>query len=445
MKVDEVKQTDRLRGVIDLALRSVPDLRRNAETVDPVRPGGLPALLRRTRERLDWRRLPIIRPPASRPKNIIGGILKQFAVFVLLPTALAAAYFYVLASDQYITTAQFAVRGNVEPMDESAGGGAGSPVGGNTAGLIQKHNSQDSFIVKDYIQSQTLVSAVEKALHVSKMFSRREVDFWERYDPDQPVEELVKYWRKHVSARIEVISGIITLYVRAFTPEDALAIAKDVVARSETLINDISRRAQADMLAHAETEATKAQERLRKAHVALQTFRNRWGIIDPLKTAETTLTTIAAMRKDRYKAESDLIVLRGSNLDEKSRSVQNLVSLISALDQQIKKLTDQLTTDGANGADAANNMTRALLEYEELQIERTIATKLNESANLIVDRARVAAGKQQIFLATFVEPALPDDSLYPMRGRAILVVFFCCLVGWTSIALIIAGINDQRL
>lgn len=437
MKLDEVKQTDRLRGVIDIALRSVPDLRRNAETVEPVQPGRSVSLLRRARERLDWRRLPIIRRPAPRPKNIIAGVLKQFAWFVLLPTALAALYFYAFASDQYIATAQFAIRGNVEPVDDSSGG--------NFAGLIQKHNSQDSFIVRDYIQSQTLVSAMEDSLKVSKLFSRPEADLWERYDADQPIEELVKYWRKHVQTRIEVISGIITLNVRAFTPDDALTIARGVVARSETLINEISRRAQADMLVHAEADAARAQERLRKAHLALQTFRNRWGIIDPIKSAEATLTTIATLRKDRYKAESDLVVLRASALDEKSRSIQNLVSLMAALDQQIKKLTDGLTTDGATDADPGNNITRALLEYEGLQIERTIATKLNESANLLVDRARIASGKQQIFLATFVEPALPVDSLYPLRGHATLVVFFCCLVIWSSVAMIIAGINDQRL
>lgn len=437
MKVDEIKPTDRVRGMIDLALRSVPDLRRNAETVTPVAPDRLPVLLRRARERLDWRRLPGIRRPPSRPQNIIGGVIKQFAIFVLLPTLMAAFYFYAFASDQYIATAQFAVRGNVEPMEESS----------STAfvGLAQKHNSQDSFIVKDYIQSQTLVSAVEASLKVSTMFSRPGVDFWERYDTNQPVEELVKYWRHRVTTRIEPISGIITLNVRAFTPEDALVITRDVVARSERLINDISRRAQADMLAHAEGDAAKAQDRLRKAHLALQTYRNRWGIIDPAKTAEAMLTTIGGLRKERLKAESDLAVLRGSNLDEKARSVQNLVSLVTALDQQIKKLTDQLTTEAGTGPDITNNMTKALLEFEGLQVERTIAGKLNESANLMVDRARIAAGKQQIFLATFVEPALPGDSLYPLRGHAILVVFFCCLVVWSSIALIIAGINDQRL
>ncbi|NEU12165.1 capsule biosynthesis protein [Methylobacterium sp. BTF04] len=437
MNADEVKQTDRLRGVIDVALRSVPELRRNAETVEPVRDRRAPALLRKAQERLDWRRLPGLRPKQAKPLTVIASVTKQFLLFVVVPTAIIGIYLVAIASDQYIATAQFAVRGNVEPMEDASGS--------QFSDLIQKHNSQDSFIVKDYIESQSIVMKVEKSLQISKMFSRQEADFWERFDTSLPIEDLTKYWRHHVGARIDVISGIITLSVRAFRPEDALTIAKEVISLTETLINDISRRAQADLVSHAEADALRAQERLRNAHLALQKFRNRWGIIDPVKTAEATLTTVATLRKDKIKVESDLQVLRASALDEKSRGIQTLVATVAVLDQQIKRLLDQLTTDGMSGSDPSTNLTRALLEYEGLQVERTIASKLNESANLLVDRARIAAGKQQIYLAPFVEPALPVASLYPQRGRTLFVVFFCFLVGWSSIALVIAGVKDQRL
>jgi len=437
MSVDEVKQSERLRGVLDLALRAVPDLRRNAETVEPIATGRAPAFLRKASERLDWRRLPGLRPASSKPPNLIGDLVRNFSVFVLLPTLLLAVYFYGFASDQYIAESQFTVRGNVEPMEDGSVG--------QFADLIQKHNSQDSFIVKNYIQSQTLVAKLEESLKISAMFSRPEADFWSRYRPPQPIEELTKYWRQQVVARIDVISGIITLSVRAFTPEDALTISKAVIARTEVLINEISRAAQADLVAHAESDAARAQTRLREAHLALQTFRNRWGIIDPIKAAEATLTTLGSLRKDQLKAETDLQVLRGSNLDEKSRSIQTLVASLAAIQQQTKRLQEQLTTDGLTGTDPSNNMTRALLEYEGLQVEKTIAGKLNESANLMVDRARVAATKQQIFLATFVPPDLPIASLYPHRGYAVLVGFFCFLVVWSSMALILAGLKDQRL
>ena len=436
MNVDEVKQGERLRGIIEAARNALPEVRRNAETIEPIPDRKLPALLRQAREKLDWTRVPGLRPRPRKEENLLPVLIRRFSLFVLLPTAIVAVYLFVFASDQYIAEAQFAVRCNVEPM--------GDVNLGEFTSLIQKHNSQDSFIVRDFIHSQSMVELAEKELAVTKMFSRSEADFWARYNPPQPIEELTRYWRRHVEAQIDAISGVITLTARAFTPEDALAIAKQVVAKSEALINTISRRAQADMVEHALKDATEAQDRLKKAHLAIQHYRNRWGIIDPIKSAEATLITMTSLRKDKFKAENDLQVLRGSNLNENSRGIQVLVANIAAIDHQMKQLQDQLTSETA-GATGAPNMTQALLEYEGLLIERTIAEKLNESANTILDRARVSASKQQIYLATFVPPVIPTDSLYPRRGYGLIIAFFCFLVVWSSVSLVLAGIKDQRL
>ena len=108
-------------------------------------------------------------------------------------------------------------------------------------------------------------------------------------------------------------------------------------------------------------------------------------------------------------------------------------------------LPDGTQLTSANAAAGGQNMTEALLQYEGLLVERTIAEKLEESAHSLLDRARISASKQHIFLATFVPPVLPTDSLYPERGHSLLVSFFCFLVIWSSSALLIAGIRDQRM
>ncbi len=316
---------------------------------------------------------------------------------------------------------------------------------GQFTALIQKHNSQDGYIVRDYIESQAMVEDLERNIHISRMFSRSEADFWARFDPKDPIEELTKYWRKQVTADIDAISGVIRLSVRAFTPEDALLIAREVVTRSEVLINDISKRAQADMVAQSKADATAAEERLRRAHLALQTFRNRWGLIDPVKSAEGLMTTMLLLRKEKLKLESDLQVLRGSSLDERSRSIQTAAAQVAALDQQMKSLQDAMTTGGTTAsAEGQPSLTEALLAYEGLLVERTIAEKLEESAHVLYDKARISASKQQIFLATFERPVLPTESLYPERWRTTGVMLFCFIVLWSSFSLVRAGIQDQR-
>jgi capsular polysaccharide transport system permease protein len=437
MSFDDVKDDTREGEIVTFAASAMPELRRSAETIRPVpEKRSALALMASVRQRMDWTRLPGLGPREEDTSTYGSRIIRRVGLFVLLPTLVIGLYLFGFASNQYVAEAQFAVRGNVEPMENISLG--------QYTNLIQKHNSQDSFIVRDYIGSQTMVETLEKSIGISKMFSRPEADFWTRFDPTDPIEDLTKYWRKHVEAHIDSISGVIRLTVRAFTPEDALTITREVVARSETLINAISKRAQADMVAQAQADAATAQERLRNAHVALQSFRNQWGVIDPIKSAEGTLTTLNTLRKDKLKNENDLQVLRSSNLDERSRSIQTLVANGAAIDQQMKLLQDELTSAGA-AAGGGPNLTEALLQYEGLLVERTIAEKLEESASGMLDRARIAASKQHIFLATFVPPVLPTDSLYPERGHTLLVAFFCFLVIWSSCSLLVAGIRDQRM
>ncbi len=452
MNSDEVKQETRVRpspsvqSLMDLARRSVPDLRRNAETIEPVAPRKGRSLGRalvngdlvaRARRGLEWTRLPGLRPQEARPpERMVKRLFRSYALFVLAPTAVIGLYVFAIATPQYVVESQFAVRGNVEPM-------ASTDLGLHTD-LIHKHNSQDSFILRDYITSRPMVEAVNAKLGIEKMFSDDGIDLWARYRDGQPVEKLVRYWRQHVNPHIDAISGVIRLSVRAFKPEDAVAISQEVIARSETLINDISRRAQGDMIAQSKKEVEQAAERLKQARIGLQEFRNRWGIIDPVKSAESAMTTIEFLRKDKIKAENDLRVLRDSRLDEKTRGIQVLVATVGALDGQIKDLQNRLTTDGIV-ANSEHNLTQALLEYEGLMVEQTVAEKLHASMSLILDRARVAAAKQQIYLATFVPPLLPTYSDYPAPFYALFAALFCFTVVWSSFSLVRAAINDNRL
>lgn len=442
-KPRKVKQSEGLRELMKIAQNpgqelSKEDLRKDAQTLEPVKgkARGKPALLRQAREKMDWRCLPGLQARDDAPPQLSIILMRRIALFVLLPTALMALYLFVIASNQYVVQSQFAVRGNVEPMENTSMGEYGS--------LIQKHNSQDSFIVRDFIQSKAMVEKAEAALGISKIFSRDDIDFWARYRDPAPLEKLTRYWRTHVNPHIELLSGVIILTVRAFTPEDAVAISKKVIAESEALVNDIARRAQQEAIEFAQRDVDKAEERLKNAYRALQTFRNNWGLIDPIKTAENTFTTIEALKSEKLKAENDLRVLRDSKLDERTRGIQVLVATVGALEFQIKRLKDQLTTDGL-AAGAQNNITQALLEYETLKVEQMIAEKLHETARTVLDKARIAATTQHIYLATFEQPALPTYAVYPERWYTLFMSFFIFVVAWSVISLIVSGIKDARL
>ena len=430
MSVHDVKNRESIE-IVDLGSRLPADPVR----VAPRAPGRSSALA--VLNPVHWVRVVRAPVPEGRAPSPMVRLAKGFVGFVLAPTALVGLYLFLVAADQYVVEARFAVRGLTEPLANP--GGMTSAI--NVAGSSANHN-QDGFIVTSYIDSLPLVREADKALDLRAMFSRGEADVFNRLSPDVSPEDLVKYWRKRVITRVDAISGIITLEVRTFSPQDGVTLANYILQRSEELVNEISRRAREDSIVRNKEEVVKAEARLKAAHLALQNFRNRWGIIDPAKSAEATLQTLAGLRREKLKLENDLQVLRGT-LDDRSRSLQTIVATIQAVDRQITEQQAQLTS--SEGVGKATNATQAILEFEGHMIERTIADKIYESAQGMLDRARVMAEKQGVFLTTFVKPALPEDSLYPRRWSNLLTAFFSFFVLWTIGALLQAGVRDHRI
>ena len=70
-------------------------------------------------------------------------------------------------------------------------------------------------------------------------------------------------------------TGIIALSVKAYDPATAKKLAEAVLARSEALVNAMSRRAQDDAIALAMSEVKTAEARVSKAQVAMRAFRDR--------------------------------------------------------------------------------------------------------------------------------------------------------------------------
>jgi capsular polysaccharide transport system permease protein len=53
------------------------------------------------------------------------------------------------------------------------------------------------------------------------------------------------------------------------------------------------------------------------------------------------------------------------------------------------------------------------------------------------------AEQQNRYLATYVEPHLPEDSLYPARLQMVLLVLLCSALAWAIGVLIFYGIRDH--
>jgi capsular polysaccharide transport system permease protein len=355
----------------------------------------------------------------------------SLAVVVLFPVALAIVYYFFIAADQYIAEFRFALRA-VEPVRAEMGGifqgnVAPSPV------------SVDSYAVVQYLSSRDVIEDLGKTLDLREMFSRPEADWPARLDLPATIEELVRYWKNQVDAFYDISNGTIVVRARAFAPDDALRLAQGILASAEQLVNDLSARARRDTLRNSEREVRRAERRLKSALARLREFRDREGIIDPRKTADATQALAGRIRDEIVRTDTELSTVR-HYMRADAPSVRMLEARIQSLQSQLRSVESEVTDTEKSRSEV---LSRVMGSYERLESERNFAEKAYQHALEALDRARMNADRQQVYLAGFVQPSLPEEPLYPRRLRNVGVVLLLAGAVWLIGAFVVQTVREH--
>ena len=85
---------------------------------------------------------------------------------------------------------------------------------------------------------------------------------------------------------------------------------------------------------------------------------------------------------------------------------------LSAIREQIQALEAELTQRRAEGRDG---LSAVMTRFDQLALERQVLERQYATASASLEQARAAAARQQMYLATFVRPTLPEDPAGPRR------------------------------
>ena len=349
-------------------------------------------------------------------------------VVFILPTLAAAVFFGLIATDQFQAEAQFAVRPRQIDQTDALG---------RISGISSAQAAQDALVVVDYIKSRAIVEKLDAELGLRHMFGFDELGWLDRHDPAEPIEVLVRYWRKKVYVTVEG-SGIITLHVRAFRPDHALTIAKAVLAASEALVNGMSDRSRNDALTSARAEVTRAEQRLVELREEVRRVRDQERIIDPKTSLEGMNTLLAAARIDRIKLEDEYKVgLR--SLSPTAPQMGVLKARLDSMNEQIRRIENQMTAAGPDGERSA--LSRSFTAYDKAILDQQSAEKLYTIIAASYEKARMDLSRQQIFVESFVDPVLPQEAEYPRRLWNTFLVGLAAFVAWFAVTYINASMR----
>jgi capsular polysaccharide transport system permease protein len=370
--------------------------------------------------------------PPARPQSRLRRFLRHpFTWFVLLPTLLSAIYFYGFASPQYVSEARFVVRSRADAPQLSLGTMISAAVGGGSASA-----SADAYSVRDFLTSHDAVMRTHERLDLTRIWGREEADLLARLWNDDP-ERLTKYFNSMVSVAFDSSTGVITLRVRSFTPEDSKAIATTLLTLSEQLINSLSERAREDALRIARAEVGIAERRVLDSRAALTSFRENQQELDSAGAVQAAVQTMGQLEGQLIAARAELrertAFMRPDNV-----ALQTTRNRIEALERQIA--AERMRRTQGDGA-----LSQQLAGFERLMLEREFADRQLASATASLETARMEAQRQQMYLARVVEPNLAVHPLYPRKllsvGSILLGLSVAFGIGW----LLVVGMREHAV
>ncbi|MCJ2059135.1 capsule biosynthesis protein [Methylobacterium sp. J-048] len=336
-----------------------------------------------------------------------------FVICFVLPTLAGALYFGLIASDRYVSEARFAIRPALGTADKAAPDSVGT-----SSGVPSQMVAQDTLITNEYILSRPMLETMEAKLPIREWFSRDSIDYFSRFDPEKPIEKFLRYWKRRVGVDIESGSGIMSLTVEAFDPDESLAIAKAVMTEAERMVNDLSVKAREDAVAESTRELKLAEERMTKIRLAMRDLRNREGVLDAQKSNEANLKIVSELRAARINLAVQLAIGQ-RDLGPESRRIIDIKQQIKDLDENIARIERQ---SASQDPEQKRLLSDALTRFEALENDRKNAEKYYQQVLTAHERARIVAARQIEFFSPIVEPVKAESSVEPRRVLMISLV-----------------------
>jgi capsular polysaccharide transport system permease protein len=344
----------------------------------------------------------------------------SFGVFVVIPTLLAVVYFYAIAADRYVSEVKFVV---VNPQNAATSAVASIVQStGSSSGAAQ--DPDDAYAVKEFILSRDALMQLVNEENLMSVFNNPLADIFWRYPGlgfQTNQESLYRHYLRFVDLKYDSDTGVETLAVQAFVPEDARRIAAALVKRSEQLINRMNDRAQSEAVRSAMAEVEASKQSANEALDRITGFRTREAVIDPKEASSAIFDTIAHLSTETAEANVAVAQLVGNS--PQSPRINELRTRISALQDQIALERQKL-----GGADSA--LAPRIAEYERLSLDQQFSERTFISALGSLESARLDAERQRVFLNEVAAPNLPDYPVFPWRLIWSLGGMALSLVAW---------------
>ncbi|MBB2188713.1 capsule biosynthesis protein [Gluconacetobacter azotocaptans] len=347
-----------------------------------------------------------------------------------MPTLFSAVYFFLLAAPQYVSETSFVVRGPA--------GQQGLVLSDLLSSQGENGATENTFAVQNYMTSRDAAALLRQNSELREAFNRPGADALARFPGwlhRDDFEHFFWYYKKHITAELDTSSGISTLRVRTFRPEDSKQIAEIVISASEALVNRMNERQRQNTIGSALHEVELAEEKYRSLSRDIARYRTTQSLLDPERQSQPLLEQIVGLEDAEIAVQLKLTdLLRATPqsplIPVYQRQREALAARIVALQPRITGKDDSLVS--------------RIPDYADLQVRRQLLERELAADATALAAARAEANRQAVYLDQVATPNLPDYAVYPHRLVSVIVTFVSCFALFLMARLLIAGAREHQ-
>lgn len=350
------------------------------------------------------------------------------AAFVL--SLLAAFYWYVVASDRYLSEAHVVVQQTDLAMAPTTD--LVSLLTGDSSG-----DRADQLMMREYLMSRDVVKKLNAELDLQGHYSSWSIDPLSRLNFANSDGDLYRYFLSRVTVEYDEYPGVLVVSAQAYTPEMAQRITQRMIEEGEAFMNSTAHNLASNQVEFLQERVDALETRARDARAAVLSYQNRERLASPEAQAETITALIAQLESRRSQLQVQIASQSAFLVDDHPVLVE-LRRQLAAVDRQIAEQNDRLA--GPRGG----ALNRKAEEFERLQAEAKFANDLYLSAIGALEQGQVESTRTIKSLSVIQSPNLPQEAELPERTRKTLVfVIFAFLIAGV-LQLLVMIIRDHR-
>lgn len=357
-------------------------------------------------------------------------LVLRLAVFVGLPTAAVAWYYWSIATDMYETQSAFVIQTADNP-------GAPQTIGGLLAGTGIA-SSQDSIVVQDYLQSREAFLRLEADHGYMAHVSDPRIDVLQRLPADATLDDGYDHYQRRVTIGYDPTEGVIRMGVVAATPEASQTFSEALVGYAEERVDGLSQEARGDQLTDATARYAEAEERMLAAQQRVLELQQQRGVLSADLELTSQMQIINALELEAEERRLALAEVMDNARPNAGRAAA-LEREIARLDDRIGALRAQLTQ--AEGS----NVSLARISAELRVAETDLATRqlILQEAIGGMESARLEANRQVRYLSLGVSPIAPVDPTHPRKVEGTILAFVVFLGIYILASLTVSILREQ--